>query len=121
MATWLLMRRRRPARTPTPGDAAATAWKALSQACKAGQMEAMRNAWLKCLSAHWQLSAANTLARIRRTPDARALLDRLNRGLYASDPDGEISGQELLGATRALAQEEREAGRAAPPLPALHG
>ena len=122
MATWLLMRhRRRPAPAPAPPDAAAIAWKALSQACKTGRMEAMRNAWLKHLSAHWQLSAPNTLARIRRTPKARELLERLNRALYASDPSGEISGQELLGATRALVKEEQEAERTAPPLSALHG
>ncbi|MYF12185.1 MAG: protein BatD [Gammaproteobacteria bacterium] len=122
MATWLLMRhRRRPAPAPAPPDAAAIAWKALNQACKTGRMEAMRNAWLKHLSAHWQLSAPNTLARIRRTPKARELLGRLNRALYASDPSGEISGQELLGATRALVKEEQEAERTAPPLSALHG
>ena len=121
MATWLLMRRRRPVRVPMPHDAAAAAWKALSQACKGGQMQAMRNAWLKCLSAHWQLSAADTLARIRRTPDVQEVLDRLNRSLYASDPSGEISGPELLGATRALLKEERKAERTAPPLSALHG
>lgn len=122
MATWLLMRhRRRPAPAPAPPDAAAIAWKALNQACKTGRMEAMRNAWLKHLSAHWQLSAPNTLARIRRTPKARELLERLNRALYASDPSGEISGQELLGATRALVKEEQEAERTAPPLSALHG
>jgi len=84
-------------------------------------MEAMRNAWLKHLSAHWQLSAPNTLARIRRTPKARELLERLNRALYASDPSGEISGQELLGATRALVKEEQEAERTATPLSALNG
>lgn len=122
MATWLLMRhRRRPAPAPAPPDAAAIAWKALNQACKTGRMEAMRNAWLKHLSAHWQLSAPNTLARIRRTPKARELLERLNRALYASDPSGEISGQELLGATRALVKEEQEAERTAPPLSALNG
>ncbi len=120
-ATWLLMRRRRPARAPMPRDPAAAAWKGLGQACKTGQTEAMRNAWLKCLSAHWRLSAAKTLARIRRTPQARELLERLNRALYASDPSGEISGEELLGATRALLKEEREAGRTTPPLSALHG
>ena len=121
MATWLLMhRRRRPAPTPAPPDAAATAWKALNQACKTGQMEAMRNAWLKYLSAHWQLSAAKTLARVRRTPKALELLERLNRALYASDPSGEISGQELLGATRALVKEEQEAERTATPLSALN-
>ncbi|MDD9963000.1 MAG: BatD family protein [Gammaproteobacteria bacterium] len=122
MATWLLMRhRRRPAPAPAPPDAAAITWKALNQACKTGRMEAMRNAWLKHLSAHWQLSAPNTLARIRRTPKARELLERLNRALYASDPSGEISGQELLGATRALVKEEQEAERTAPPLSALNG
>ena len=121
-ATWLLARRRRkPTATPAPPDAAATAWKALSQACKGDQTEAMRNAWLDALSAHWQLSAANTLARIRRTPKARELLERLNRALYASDPSGEISGEELLAATRALIKEEDDREQAAAPLPALHG
>ena len=122
MATWLLMRhRRRPVLAPAPPDATATAWKALSQACKADRMEAMRNAWLKYLSAHWQLSAASTLARVRRTPKARELLERLNRALYASNPSGEISGQELLSATRALVKADLEAQRATPPLSALHG
>ncbi|MCZ0945465.1 MAG: BatD family protein [Gammaproteobacteria bacterium] len=122
MATWLLMRhRRRPAPTPAPPDAAATAWKALNQACKTDRMDAMRNAWLKYLSAHWQLSAAKTLARVRRTPKALELLERLNRALYASDPSGEISGQDLLGATRALVKEEQEAERTATPLSPLNG
>ena len=122
MATWLLMRhRRRPAPAPAPPDAAAIAWKALNQACKTGRMKAMRNAWLNYLSAHWQLSAAKTLARIRRTPQARELLERLNRALYASDPSGEISGRELLSATRALVREEQESERITTPLSALHG
>ena len=110
-----------PALAPAPPDAAATAWKALNQACKTGRMEAMRNAWLKYLSAHWQLSAASTLARVRRTPKARELLERLNRALYASDPSGEISGQELLSATRALIKEEQETEQTATPLSALNG
>ena len=122
MATWLLMRNRRlPTTAPAQADSAATAWKALNQACKTDRMEAMRNAWLKYLSAHWQLSAANTLTRIRRTPKARELLERLNRALYASDPSGETSGQELLDATRALVKEERAAERTATPLSALNG
>ena len=123
LATWLLMhRRRKPTAVSAQPDAATAAWKALNQACKADQLAAMRNAWLDCLSAHWHLSDANTLARIRRTPKARELLKRLNRALYASDPSGTISGEELLGATRALMKEEEEAGeQAAAPLPALHG
>ena len=122
MGTWLLMRhRRKPITATTQADVAATAWKALNQACKGGQMETMRNAWLSHLSAHWQLSAAKTLVRIRRTPEARDLLERLNRALYASDPSGQISGQELLEATKALVKSDLEAQRATPPLSALHG
>ena len=122
IATWLLMRqRRKPAAAPEQPDAAAIAWKALNQACKGGQMEAMRNAWLDTLSAQWQLSPANTLTRIRRTSKARELLKRLNRALYASDPSGEISGEELLSATRTLVNEENERDPAAAPLPPLHG
>ena len=122
LTTWLLTRhRRKPAAAPTQPDAAATAWKALNQACKADQLATMRSAWLDHLSAHWQLSDANTLARIRRTPMARKLLERLNRALYASDPSGTISGEELLGATRALMKEESEGEDATAPLPALHG
>ncbi len=121
-ATWLLTRhRRKPAAAPAQPNAAATTWKALHQACKGDRMDAMRNAWLDALSAQWQLSAANTLTRIRQTPQARELLERLNRALYASDPSGEISGEELLSATRALLKEEEEGGRATAPLPALHG
>ena len=121
-ATWLLARhRRKPAAAPAQPDAAATTWKALHQACRGDRMDAMRNAWLDALSAQWQLSAANTLARIRQTPKAHELLERLNRALYASDPSGEISGEELLSATRALLKEEEEGGRATAPLPALHG
>ena len=116
LATWLFMRRRRrPAPAPASPDAAAAALKALNQACKTGRMEAMRNAWLKYLSAHWQLSAAKTLARIRQTSKARELLERLNRALYASDSSREISGQELLSATRALIKEEQEKERIATP------
>ena len=122
MTTWLLMRhRRRPASALAPSDAATTAWKALNQACKAGRKEAMRNAWLKYLSAHWQLSAANTLTRVRQTPKAREMLERLNRALYAIDPSGAISGQELLAATQAMVKEAEEAERTATPLSALHG
>ena len=122
LTTWLLARRRRkPAAASAQPDAATAAWKALNQACKADQLAAMRNAWLDCLSAHWQLSDANTLARIRQMPKARELLERLNRALYASDPSGTISGDELLGATRALMKEESEGEHATAPLPALHG
>ena len=122
MTTWLLMRhRRRPAPVRASPDAAAAAWKALNQACKAGRMEAMRNAWLKTLSAHWQLSAANTLTQVRQTPKARELLERLNRALYASDPSGAISGQELLAATQAMVKEDEEMKRTATPLSPLHG
>ena len=119
--TWLLMRRRRkPVGVPARPDAAATAWKALNQACKGGQTEAMRNAWLDYLSAHWQLPAAKTLSRIRRTPKTREWLERLNRALYASEPSGQISGQELLEATRALVKSDQAAARAATPLSALN-
>ncbi len=122
LTTWLLMhRRRKPTAVSAQPDAATAAWKALNQACKTDQLAAMRNAWLDCLGAQWQLSDANTLVRIRQTPKARELLERLNRALYASDPNGTISGEELLRATRALMKEEDEREQAEAPLPALHG
>ncbi len=121
-ATWLLMRgREKPAPARTPPDAPAAVWKAFSQACKSGRTQAMRQTWLQVLSAHWQLSAANTLARIRRTAEAHELLQRLNRALYASDPSGEISGQELLSITRKMLKEDQQAQATATPLPALNG
>ena len=125
-ATWLFMRHRRKptaaaAVAEADSNAAATAWKALNQACKRERMEVMRSAWLEYLNARWQLSAANNLARIRRTPKARELLERLNRALYASDPSREISGQELLRATQALVNEDEDEEADTTALPALHG
>lgn len=124
-ATWFVLRRSRPAGSGRRGadsdEKAATsqARKALAKACREGDCEAMRNAWLAYLSAVWRTSPAATLERIKGSAEAKEMLDRLNATLYAAAESPVIDSQALLRLTRALIEDDANAPTAI--LPELHG
>lgn len=123
-ATWVALRRKRPA-SPDQRSAAAEkaalgqARKALAKACKEGNCEAMRSAWLACLSAFWGTSAADTLVRVKGDAEAKEMLNRLNATLYADAQAAPINGQALLRLTSKLLKDDED--EQAAPLPELHG
>ena len=123
-ATWAAWRRQRPA-GPGRHNAAAEkaalgqARKALAKACREGDCEAMRSAWLAYLSAFWGASAADTLARVKGDAAAKEMLNRLNATLYADAQTAPIDGQALLRLTSKLLEEDADEQAAI--LPELHG
>ena len=123
-ATWAALRRQRPA-GPDWRSAAAEkaalgqARKALAKACREGDCEAMRSAWLAYLSAFWGASAADTLVRVKGDAAAKEMLNRLNATLYADAQTAPIDGQALLRLTSKLLKEDADEQAAV--LPELHG
>ncbi len=114
-------RRQRPRRTdsePATVDAEA-AWQSLRQACRQENLDAMRSAWLAYLDTLWGTSPGETLARIKASPEASNLLDRLNRALYAAAGQTNLNGADLLAETRELIERQTQAAEST--LPPLHG
>lgn len=79
----------------------------------------MRSAWLACLGAFWDTSAADTLARVKDDAEAKEMLNRLNATLYADAQSAPIDGQALLRLTSKLLNEDADEQAAI--LPELHG
>ncbi len=101
---------RAPKDDPFSTKAVRRSWKAFERACRSQDVKSQRDAWLNHLSVLWRTSVADTLARVKNSPDAKKLLDRLNQAVYGSAPTLAISGDELLHSTRRLIDEAQEAG-----------
>ncbi|MDE0065032.1 MAG: BatD family protein [Gammaproteobacteria bacterium] len=118
-ATWLRMRRRPSgAAAPHTDPRRDASWKALLAACRGGDAKVMRDAWIGHLGVLWNAAPDRTVATIRRHPEGRALLDALNRSLYAAGAADPPDGAKIIEATRSMLEPVHK--RPPHPLPELY-
>ncbi len=102
-ATGLMMRRNRKRPTKRrPDSQSDKSWRILANACRQGNVRAIRDAWIRHLGAHWNRAPDQTVEQLRQHPEGRRLLDALNRSLYSPDSSTAPSGADILAVTRSL-------------------
>jgi hypothetical protein len=91
-------------------------WLALKRACRGGDADAIHQALLRYLRAHYQAPMAESLRQFRGAGHGD-VLDALNAGLYRRQVRAALSGREVLDAVREI---RRRRSRGNEPLPALY-